>query len=262
MKPENRTFIISGGSSGLGLATAYALLEAGAFVSVFDIQENSDLFSKSDTHVKFFKTDVSNESDVSDAVEGTIAWTQSTGAQLGGIIAAAGISPFCRTIDDEGNPHPLEDWNRVIGVNLTGAFNLTRLACKYLTKVPPEGPDGERGSIVLVSSVAATEGTVGFVAYSASKGGILSATLALARDLAQYGIRVNCIAPGPFTSGMTDSLPDKARECFNRELFFPNRFGIGHEFAQAVKFLIECGYANGATIDLTGATRVPTRLDP
>ncbi|KAL5537055.1 hypothetical protein ACEPAF_878 [Sanghuangporus sanghuang] len=134
MKPQNRTFIVSGGSSGLSLTTVEALLDAGAFVSILGIKENNDLTAKNDTRVKFFKTDIANESDLGHAVEGTAVWTQIT------------------------------------------------------AKVPPEGPDGERASIVLVSSVSAFEGSIGSVAYSASKGGIVSATLALARDLAQYGI--------------------------------------------------------------------------
>ncbi|KAL5492259.1 hypothetical protein ACEPAI_3706 [Sanghuangporus weigelae] len=259
MKPQNRTFIVSGGSSGLGLAAAEALLDAGAFVSVLDIKENNNLTAKNDARVKFFKTDIANESDVSHAVEGTAAWTQITGAPLGGVVAAAGISIYCPVLDDQGNPNPLDQWNRVIAVNLTGSFNLVRLASKHLAKVPPEGPDGERASIVLVSSVSAFEGMIGSIAYSASKGGIVSATLALARDLAQYGIRVNNIAPSPFATDMIAVLPDETKASFDRQLFFPKRLGTGYDFAQAVKFLIECAYVNGETLKLNGAMTLPTK---
>ena len=141
-------------ASGLGLATVQALLEAGAFVSVLDIKDNADLRANGD-RVKFFKTDITSDSDVDNVVKGTAAWTESTGAPLGGVVAAAGISTPARVLDDQGNPNPLDVWNRVIAVNLTGSFNLVRHASKYLAKVQPEGPDGERGSIVLVSSVAA-----------------------------------------------------------------------------------------------------------
>ncbi|KAL5531521.1 hypothetical protein ACEPAG_4398 [Sanghuangporus baumii] len=260
MKPQNRTFIVSGGSSGLGLATVEALLDAGAFVSVLDIKENNDLTAKNGTRVKFFKTDVANESDVSHAVEGTAAWTQTTGAPLGGVVASAGIAKFNSVLDDQGNPNPLDQWNQVIAVNLTGSFNLVRLASKYLAKVPPEGPDGERGSIVLVSSVSAFEGAIGSMAYSASKGGIVSITLALARDLAKYGIRVNNIAPSPFATDMLAAQPNEAIASFNEQLFFPKRLGSGHDFAQAVKFLIECAYMNGETVKLNGATILPAKL--
>ena len=120
-------------------------------MSILDLKDSPDLSSD---RVKFFKTDITSDSDVSNAVEGTAAWTQTTGAPLGGVVASAGVASVGRLLDEQGNPNPLDMWKRVIDINLTGSYNLVRHAAKYLSKVQPEGPDGERGSIVLVSSVA------------------------------------------------------------------------------------------------------------
>ena len=139
----------------MGLATAYILLDAGAFVSVLDLRENADLSAKDGERVRFFKTDVTNEKDVSNAVEGTVTWTQQTGAQLGGLVNCAGVATAAKIIDAQGNPHSLDLWNFAMEVNLTGAFNLTRLVCKHLINVAPEGDDGERGVIIFVASAAA-----------------------------------------------------------------------------------------------------------
>ncbi|KAL5508668.1 hypothetical protein ACEPAH_6289 [Sanghuangporus vaninii] len=260
MKPQNRTFIISGGSSGLGLATAYILLDAGAFVSILDLRENKDLSAKDSKRVKFFKTDVTSETDINNAVEGTISWARSTNAPLGGVVNCAGIATAAKIIDAHGNPHSLDLWNFAVAVNLTGAFNLTRLVCKHLINGPVDGEDGERGVVIFVASAAAFEGQPGQAAYAATKGGLVSATLPISRDLARYGIRVNTIAPSAFSSAMTDRMSEKTRVSLVRELNFPKRFGSGNEFAQTVKFVIECGYMNGETLRLSGGARLPGRL--
>lgn len=130
-------------------------MDAGAYVSVLDLRENTELSAKDNSRVKFFKTDVTNERDVSDAVESTISWTQKSGAQLGGVLNCAGVATAAKIIDAQGNPHSLDLWNFAVAVNLTGSFNLTRLVCKYLVNVPPEGDDGERGVVIFVASAAA-----------------------------------------------------------------------------------------------------------
>ena len=142
-------------SSGLGLATAFALLDAGSFVSVLDLQENKDLSSKDPKRVIFLRTDITDESDVEKAVETTVAWIKETGATLGGVINCAGVGTAAKIIDANRNPHSLDLWNFAVQVNLTGAFNLTRLVCQHLVKVKPAGEDGERGVVIFVASSAA-----------------------------------------------------------------------------------------------------------
>lgn len=186
----------------------------------------------------------------------------------------------CQVLDIHGEPHSLDLWNFAIGVNLTGTFNLTRLTCKHLAQTEPEGPDGERGVVIMVASSAAVsplsplprtsltaprppsqfEGQPGQAAYSASKGALVSMTLPLARDLARHGIRVVTLAPGAFASAMTDKMPLKTRASLERELTFPRRFGSAEEFAGTVKWVVECPYVNGETIRLSGASRLPGRF--
>ncbi|KAI5121872.1 hypothetical protein M0805_001080 [Coniferiporia weirii] len=257
MKAQNRTFIISGGSSGLGLATAYTLLDAGASVSVLDLHENDELRGE---RVRFFKTDITADGEVEAAVEGTVSWAKETGATLGGVVNCAGIATAAKVIDAHGNPHSLDLWNFAVAVNLTGAFNLTRLVCKHLINVTPEGSDGERGIVIFVASSAAFEGQPGQAAYAASKGALVSAVLPLSRDLARHGVRVNAVAPGAFASAMTDRMPEKTRLSLHRELVFPRRFGNAGEFAQTVRWMIECVYVNGETVRLSGGSRLPGRL--
>jgi len=145
-------------------------------------------------------------------------------------------------------------------VNLTGTFNLTRLANEHLLSVQPDGRDGERGIIIMTSSAAAYEGQTGQAAYSATKGAIRSMTLPMARDLGRHGIRVNTIAPSIFESPMTDRMPPKVKNSLLREMVFPSRFGQSFEFAQTVKWMIETPFVNGETYRLSGASRMPARM--
>ncbi|KAE9394843.1 3-hydroxyacyl-CoA dehydrogenase [Gymnopus androsaceus JB14] len=234
MKLENRTFIVSGGSSGLGLATVQMLVHANAYVSILDrAPPPSDIEGP---QVKFFQTDITIVSDIEKAVEETI-------------------------IDAQNEPHSLDLWDFVLAVNLTGTFNLTRLALKHMVhNQPEESIDGERGVVILVSSSAAFEGQPGQTAYSATKGAIRSMTLPLARDLARHSIRVMTIAPSMFISSMTDKLPQKARRSLENDLVYPRRFGQPVEFAETVKFIIQNPYVNGETIRLSGASRMPAKM--
>jgi len=177
-------------------------------------------------------------------------------------------------------------WNLAIDINLTGTFNLTRIACKHLVKVPTEGPDGERGVVVMVASSAAVrscsaplffylfsstgtnyifvttqfEAQPGQVAYAAAKGALVSMTLPMARDLERYGVRVVTIAPGAFITPMTSVMNTKTRESISRDLLFPRRMGEPREFAQTIKWILECPYVNGDTIRLSGGSRLPGKL--
>ncbi|KAI0032661.1 short chain type dehydrogenase [Vararia minispora EC-137] len=257
MKVRNRTFVVSGGSSGLGLATVQALLNAQAYVAILDLRPPANLSS---SRAKFWKADITSETEVEVAVEGSVAWSNQTGAILGGVINCAGVGTGAKIIGADNEPHPLDLWRFALEVNLTGTFNLSRLVCKHLIHVAPEGPDGERGVVVMVASSAAFEGQPGQAAYSASKGGLVAMTLPLARDLGRHGIRVVSVAPGAFTSPMTDRMSPKTQASVIRELVFPRRPGMPEEFAQTVMWVIGCQYVNGETIRLSGGARLPGKL--
>ncbi|KAF8517949.1 3-hydroxy-acyl-CoA-dehydrogenase [Hysterangium stoloniferum] len=258
MKIADRTFIVSGGSSGLGLATVETLLASGAYVSILDLSAPPS--SQDPSHTAFFQTDISKTADVARAVEGTVAWAEKTGALLGGVVNAAGVGTVGKVVDARGDPLSLGLFEFTLAVNVVGTFDLTRLACKHLIHVPPEGEDGERGVIIMVSSAAAFEAQPGQAAYAASKGAVSSMTLPMARDLGRYGIRVNTVAPGTFESAMTARMPEKTRRSLDRETVFPRRFGNPPEFGETVKWMIECPFVNGETVRLSGAGRLPGKL--
>ncbi|KAI0060647.1 short chain type dehydrogenase [Artomyces pyxidatus] len=259
MKPTGRTFIVSGGSAGLGLATVETLLDSDAHVAIFDLRPpQKPLVHQFRT--KFWEVDITNAEVVAKAVAGAAAWAAETGAPLGGVVNCAGVGTAAKVLGSDGEPHSLDLWKFALDVNLTGTFNLTRLACKYLQFVPADGPDGERGVIIMVASSAAFEGQPGQTAYAASKGALVSMTLPMSRDLARHGIRVMTIAPGAFASAMTDKMTEKTRASLHRELIFPKRMGTAAEFAQTVKWIVECPYVNGETIRLSGASRLPGKM--
>ncbi|KAF8577724.1 short chain type dehydrogenase [Ramaria rubella] len=264
MKLANRTFIVSGGSSGLGLATVRDLLAYGAYTAIVDLAppEDEDLASIDEgrRRFRFFKTDITDTGEVEEAVAGTVAWAGETGAVLGGVVNAAGVATVGKVIDAHGEPLSLGLFNFTFAVNVAGTFDLTRLVCRHLVAGPVEGEDGERGVVVMVSSAAAFEGQPGQVAYAATKGAVGSMTLPLARDLARYGIRVNTIAPGTFESRMTGRMPEKTRRSVEGEVVFPRRFGRGVEFAATVRWIVECPFVNGEVVRLSGAARLPSRL--
>jgi len=261
MKVENRTFLVSGGSSGLGLATVYDLLSQKASVSIIDRSPAPDaiLFLP---NVKFFKTDITELSEVASAVNKTVEWASTTGAHLGGVINCAGVGTAAKIIDVHGKSHNLDLWDFTIAVNLTGSFNLTRLVLEHLIKVEPEtGRDGERGVVIFVSSAAAFEGQPGQTVYAATKGALRSMTLPIARDLARHAIRVVTIAPSVFDSNMTANVPVKIRKSLENEgIVYPKRFGQPEEFARTVRWILDCPYVNGETIRLSGAGRLPGKL--
>jgi len=224
MKIEGRTFIVSGGcvpfpissrtppltslaasASGLGRATIHNLISAGANISILDLNASSGetlVHELTPNRARFFPTDVSFTDSITTAVQGTLGWIQQTGRELGGVIAAAGVSNPAKIIDRNGDPLDMSGFDFVMSINVRGSVDLVRQVLPYLTQVEPEAPDGERGVVVLVSSSAAFDGQPGQVAYAASKGALASLTLPLTRDLARYGIRVVTIAPSLFESGM------------------------------------------------------------
>jgi NAD(P)-dependent dehydrogenase (short-subunit alcohol dehydrogenase family) len=249
MEVRGRTFLVTGGGSGLGAATARLLERGGANVVVADLKGESE----GDNGVRFVETDVTDEGSVKGAIDAALR-------DFGGVhgaINCAGIAAAEKVLGREG-PHSLESFSKVVGVNLVGTFNVVRLAAEAMEKnEPTEG--GERGVIVNTASVAAFDGQIGQVAYSASKGGVAAMTLPIARELARHGIRVMTIAPGIFDTSMLAGLPEAARESLGRQVLFPQRLGRPEEFAALVRHIIENQMLNGEVIRLDAAIRLAPR---
>lgn len=256
MDIQNHTFIVTGGGSGLGGATTRMLAENGANVIIADINQEvgEKLAAELGGRARFAMTDVSSEAAVQAAVK--LAVEQFGG--LHGAVNCAGIAVFGRVLNKEGEPHALDLFTKCVQVNLIGTFNVIRLAAQAMVKNPP-GPDGERGVIINTASVAAFEGQVGQVAYSATKGGVVGMTLSVARDLAQFGVRVMTIAPGLFETPMMASIPEPARESLGKMTPFPSRLGRPAEYAALVKHIIENMMFNGEVVRLDGAIRLAPR---
>ena len=262
MHIKDRTFIISGGASGLGLATVRDLHAHGGYIAILDLNAHNGakVVSELGERTKFFETDVSETASIEAAVKGTASWIKETGKPLGGIIPGAGVGSPGKLIDRHNEPIPIESLDFVININLRGTLDLIRLALPLMSTNTPTQPDGERGVIVMVSSSAAYDGQPGQVAYAASKGAVRSLTLPLARDLAPLGIRAMTIAPSYFESNMTAQMSDKVRKSLERVLEFPKRPGKGEDFAAMVRHCVENVMLNGECIRLDGATRMPSKL--
>lgn len=247
--------VISGGASGLGFATAERVIKAGGQVALLDVKDEQGNASakKLGRNAHYFKTDVSDEAAVRNAIE------QSNTA-MGGITLAvncAGIATAGRALGHDG-PWPTANFNRVIQVNLVGSFNVTKEAAAVMQLNDPDD-NGDRGVIVSTASIAAFEGQIGQAAYSASKGGIVGMMLPLAREFAQFGIRVNTIAPGIFMTPMMAGMPDDVQASLGKSVPYPQRLGRPEEYAQTVAFIYENAYLNGETIRVDGAIRMQPR---
>ncbi|KRF19423.1 3-hydroxy-2-methylbutyryl-CoA dehydrogenase [Nocardioides sp. Soil797] len=246
MEFTNRTFLVTGGTSGLGGATTRALLEHGANVVA------ADLKGEAPDGATFVQTDVTDEVQVQTAVAAAV--------ELGGFAGAvncAGIGIAAKVLS-KGEAHPLDLFNKVLQVNLAGTFNVTRLAAQALSQAEP-GQDGERGVIVNTASAAAFEGQIGQAAYAASKSGVVGMTLPMARELAVHGIRVAAIAPGLFLTPMLAELPQAAQDSLGKQVPFPARLGDPAEFAALVCHVIENRMLNGEVIRLDGSIRMAAR---
>ncbi|MHB1526189.1 MAG: SDR family NAD(P)-dependent oxidoreductase [Candidatus Dormibacteria bacterium] len=247
MDIEDRSFLITGGASGLGAATVRALLGRGARVVVADVA------GEAPDGAVFVKTDVTDEGQVAAAVE--VAAGPPDG--LAGVVNCAGTAIAEKILGPEG-PHALAHFARVVNVNLVGTFNVMRLAAQAMSSNEP-GLDGERGVVINTASVAAYEGQIGQVAYSASKGGVVSMTLPVARELARYGIRVVTIAPGLFETPMLGLLPEEARRSLGSQVPFPSRLGRPEEYAALAMHILENTMINGEVIRLDGCLRMAAR---
>ena len=252
MNIQGQAAIVTGGASGLGKATVLALVEAGAQVVIADRDEalGTALAKEAGTSACFVKTDVTEAGDVERAIGQAGAM-----APLRIVVQCAGVGWAARTINKEGVAHDLEVWKTVIGVNLTGHFNVLRLAAAAMAKTSPL-EHGERGVVIMTASVAAYDGQIGQAAYAASKAGIVGMTLPIARDLMAVGIRVNTIAPGTFDTPMLAMLPEAARQALAANIPFPKRLGQPAEYASLAVHIVENGYLNGETIRLDGALRM------
>lgn len=253
MNLENQTALVTGGASGLGAETARQLARAGAKVALLDL--NLDLAQQVADEIG----GLAIHCNVADAasVESAVAQAQETHGPARILVNCAGIGVAQRIVGRDG-PMVLDDFARVININLIGSFNLMRLAAAAMTKLDPL-EDGERGVIISTASVAAYEGQIGQAAYAASKGGIVSLTLPAAREFAQFGIRVNAIAPGLFQTPLLGALPQAAQDSLAASIPFPKRLGIPEEYAKLVLHIIENCYLNGEVIRLDGALRMAPR---
>jgi NAD(P)-dependent dehydrogenase (short-subunit alcohol dehydrogenase family) len=240
---DGNTFLVAGGGSGLGAATTNMLAASDASVVV------ADLKGEPPTNGRFVETDVTDEDSVLAAVEAA----QELGA-LRGAVNCAGVASAEKVLGREG-PHSLDSFAKVVQVNLIGTFNVVRLAAETISQNEPL-ESGERGVIINTASVAAFDGQIGQVAYAASKGGVVSLTLPVARELARSGIRVMTIAPGIFDTPMMAGLPEDARVSLGNQVPFPSRLGKPEEYADLVKHIVENEMLNGEVIRLDGAIRM------
>jgi NAD(P)-dependent dehydrogenase (short-subunit alcohol dehydrogenase family) len=240
------TFLVAGGGSGLGEATARMLVASGARVVV------ADLGGEAPEGGRFVETDVTDEGSVRAAVNAALEV-----GGLRGAVNCAGVASAEKVLGREG-PHSLDSFAKVVQVNLIGTFNVIRLAAEAMVSSDPS-ESGERGVVVNTASVAAFDGQIGQVAYAASKGGVVALTLPVARELAGSGIRVMTIAPGIFDTPMMAGLPEDARNSLGKQVPFPQRLGRPEEYADLVKHIIENEMLNGEVIRLDGAIRMAPR---
>jgi NAD(P)-dependent dehydrogenase (short-subunit alcohol dehydrogenase family) len=247
--------LVSGGASGLGGATVRALAAKGAVVTIFDRDQSkaSALADELGGGTSYVSGDVGDPDAVTRAVEQAGA-----AAPLRINVNCAGIGWVQRTIGRQGEPHDFEAFKTVVSINLIGTFNVMRLAASAISKTDPLD-DGERGVVINTASVAAFDGQIGQISYSASKGGIVGMTLPAARDLSSSGIRVNTIAPGIMDTPLLGLLPEENRQALGQGVLFPKRLGRAEEFAGLVIAIVENPYLNGETIRLDGGLRMPPK---
>lgn len=255
MNIEDKTFLVTGGASGLGAAAAKMIVESGGNAVLVDIntiagEENEGELGE---NALFVQTDVTNEDSIKNAID--IAIDAFGG--LHGVINCAGIGPAQRVVGKTG-PHSLELFSKVITVNLIGTFNVIRLAAAVIQNNEPE-EGGERGVIINTASVAAFDGQIGQAAYSASKGGIVSMTLPIAREFAKMGIRVMTIAPGIFETPLLMGMPKEVKASLGQQVPFPSRLGKPEEYASLAKHIIQNQMLNGEVIRLDGAIRMAAK---
>ena len=256
MELAGTSAVVTGGASGIGAASARALTKRGARCVLIDLNDELGEALASELSGLYVRADVSDPEAVQAAVDAAVEM-----APLRSMCNAAGIGAAARTVDREGNPHPLELFEKVIRVNLIGVFNCLRLGAAAMAKQDPVDDDGTRGAIVNISSVASFDGQIGQAAYSASKGGVNSLTLTTARDLSAQGIRVNTITPGLIDTPIygTGERADAFKAKLGESVLFPHRLGSADELASMVVELITNDYMNGEVIRVDGGIRMPPK---
>ena len=251
MHIENHVFLVTGGASGLGAATASMLVRAGGKVVLADVSPGDALARElGDAKARYVRTDVTDEASMQAAVDLCV----SAFGAIHGLVNCAGVAPGERVVGRNG-PHPLASFERTVKINLIGTFNAIRLAAAKMT-VQPALPSGERGVIVNTSSVASMDGQIGQAAYAASKAGVNGMTLPIARELAKFGVRVVTIAPGIFDTPMLQAMSEEVRASLGQQIPFPSRLGRPDEYAALVRHIVENEVLNGEVIRLDGAIRM------
>jgi NAD(P)-dependent dehydrogenase (short-subunit alcohol dehydrogenase family) len=257
MELNGTSAIVTGGASGLGEATARVLSAAGAHVVIADLNEEAGKQVAAEIGGQFAKTNVTD----TDTVLAAVGAAEASGYPLRAAVNCAGIGYAARTVNRDGSPHDLESFARVIAVNLTGTFNVLRLAAAAMSKTAPVDADGQRGVIINTSSVAGIEGQTGQIAYSASKGGIIGMTVPAARDLSVIGVRVNTICPGVIFTPIYKSIAGNGKDAdaflarLAEPVVFPKRLGRADEFGHLVRSLIQNDYMNAEVVRFDGGIR-------
>ncbi|WP_343573479.1 3-hydroxyacyl-CoA dehydrogenase [Pseudomonas sp.] len=256
MQIQNKVFLVTGGGSGLGAATAKMLVGAGAKVVLADVNAEAGAAQAAElgeANARFIRTDVCSEADGKAAVQLAL----DTFGALHGLANCAGVAPAEKVIGRNG-VHGLESFTRTVNINLIGTFNMLRLAAEAMAQNEPDA-GGERGIIINTASVAAFDGQIGQAAYSASKSAVVGMTLPIARELARSGIRVMTIAPGIFETPMMAAMPQEVRDSLGASVPFPPRLGRPDEYAALARHIIENTMLNGEVIRLDGAIRMAAK---
>ena len=255
MQIQNGVFVVTGGGSGLGAATARMLVEAGAKVVLADVNRDAGeaLAAELGSAAAFALTDVTD----ADSGKAAIDLAVSRFGRLTGLVSCAGVAPAEKVVGRDA-PHKLDSFARTVSINLIGTFNMLRLAADVMSKAEPDA-GGERGVIVNTASVAAFDGQIGQAGYASSKAGVVGLTLPVARELARYGIRVMAIAPGIMETPMLMGMPQEVQDALGKMVPFPSRLGKPAEFAGLVRHIVENPYLNGGVIRLDGAIRMAAK---
>ena len=255
MKIKDSVAVVTGGASGLGKACVRNLVNRGGKVAIFDFAEDrgEKVASELGDAVTFCMTDITDEANVQDAIGKTIE----TFGAIHIAVNCAGVGIPAKVLGKEG-PMTMDHFNKVVRINLMGTMNVVRLSAEQMVK-NQGNEDGEKGVMINTASVAAFDGQIGQAAYSASKAGVVGMTLPIAREFAEYGIRVVTIAPGLFETPMLAGLPEKAKESLGKMTPFPNRLGKPSEFSSLVQHIIENPMLNGEVIRLDGALRMAAK---
>jgi len=249
MHIQDNVFIVTGGASGLGAATARMLAENGATVVIADVQAEAGQALAAELKGQFVRCDVTQEADGQAVIDAAVKL-----GMLRGLVNCAGVAPAVKTVGKDG-AHPLDVFQRAVNINLVGTFNMARLAAEAMSRTEA-AEHGERGIIINTASVAAFDGQMGQAAYASSKAAVAGLTLPMARDLSRNGIRVMTIAPGIFETPMLMNMPQEVRDSLGKMVPFPPRLGLPTEFAHLARAIIENVMLNGETIRLDGAIRM------